>query len=147
MKFIEMNLKPHFVEALKKQEITEPTPIQEETIPALLEGKDIIAQAKTGSGKTLAFGLPLIEACDASEKLAQALVLAPTRELAQQVGKVIGELAAPAGLSTVILFGGVGYGPQDSALVRGPQIVVGTPGRILDHLRRGTLKLAAVHYL
>ncbi len=147
MSFQSFNLRSSSLRLLDSQEITEPTPIQEETIPALLEGKDLIAQAKTGSGKTLAFGLPLIEGCDASEKLAQALVLAPTRELAQQVGKVIGDLAAPAGLSTIILFGGVGYGPQDSALVRGPQIVVGTPGRILDHLRRGTLKLAGVHYL
>ncbi len=147
MSFQSFNLRSSSLKILDSQEITEPTLIQEETIPTLLAGKDIIAQAKTGSGKTLAFGLPLVEACDASEKKAQALVLAPTRELAQQVGKVLGELAVPAGLSAVVLFGGVGYAPQDNALGCGPQIVVGTPGRILDHLRRGTLKLAAVHYL
>ena len=147
LSFQSFKLRSSSLQILDSQEITEPTPIQEDTIPTLLEGKDIIAQAKTGSGKTLAFGLPLIEICDPSDRQVQAIVLAPTRELAQQVGGVIGELAKPAGLSAVVLFGGVGYGPQDSALVRGQQIVVGTPGRILDHLRRGTLKLGAVRYL
>ena len=147
MPFQSFNLRSSSLQVLDSQEITDPTPIQMETIPVLMEGKDIIAQAKTGSGKTLAFGLPLVEVCVASEKNVQALVLAPTRELAQQVGKVVGDLAASAGLSAVVLFGGVGYGPQDSALGRGQQIVVGTPGRVLDHLRRGTLKLQAVRYL
>jgi ATP-dependent RNA helicase DeaD len=113
----------------------------------MLEGRDIIGQAHTGSGKTLAFGLPLIEAIDPDSTETQALVLCPTRELAQQVGGVLSDLARPAGASVVILYGGVGYGPQMDALHASPQVVVGTPGRILDHLQRRTLNLSALRLL
>jgi len=145
--FSEFDLLPTTVKVLTSQEITEPTPIQLASIPTLLDGHDLIAQAKTGSGKTLAFGIPLVECCDPDDHTVQALVLCPTRELAQQVGGVVGKMAKPAGLSLTILFGGVGYQPQDDALRGGAQIVVGTPGRILDHLRRGTLRLNGVHFL
>jgi ATP-dependent RNA helicase DeaD len=135
------------LKTLASQDITEPTPIQEQAIPIMLEGRDIIGQAYTGSGKTLAFGLPLIETIDPDSAQTQALVLCPTRELAQQVGGVLGQLARPADLSVVVLYGGVGYGPQMDALRAGPQIVVGTPGRILDHLQRRTLNLGALRLL
>ncbi|MGE0687844.1 MAG: DEAD/DEAH box helicase [Dehalococcoidia bacterium] len=137
---------PSTLKVLNSQDITEPTQIQQSSIPILLDGHDLIAQAKTGSGKTLAFGIPLVECCDPDDHTVQALVLCPTRELAQQVGGVIGALAKPAGMTLTTVFGGVGYQPQDDALKR-TQIVVGTPGRILDHLRRGTLRLNGVHYL
>jgi len=106
-----------------------------------MAGRDLVGQAHTGSGKTLAFGLPLIEKCDPRTKEVQALVLAPTRELALQVGEVMTQLAKPAGLNVAIIYGGVGMSPQLDALERGSQIVIGTPGRILDHLRRRSLKL------
>ena len=128
-------------------EIVTPTPIQEQTIPPLLEGRDLIGQAFTGSGKTLAFGLPLVERIDANEKHVQALVLCPTRELAQQVGEVLQLLVVGSAVRLAIVFGGRGYGPQEEAIKRGAQIVVGTPGRILDHLNRGTLRLDRVRFL
>jgi ATP-dependent RNA helicase DeaD len=121
--------------------ITEPTAIQAQAIPVMLEGRDIIGQAHTGSGKTLAFGLPLIECTDPGYNVTQALILTPTRELAQQVGGVLEQLGRPAGIAVLTIYGGVGYGPQMDALKKGPQVVVGTPGRILDHLQRGTLRL------
>jgi ATP-dependent RNA helicase DeaD len=132
------------MDVLAKQNITEPTPIQVQAIPIMLKGHDIIGQAYTGSGKTLAFGLPITELCDPDSNTTQAVVLCPTRELAQQVGGVLGQLGKPAGFSVVTLYGGVGYGPQMDALHAGPQIVVGTPGRILDHLQRRTLRLDAL---
>jgi len=113
----------------------------------MLEGHDIIGQAHTGSGKTLAFGLPIVEICNPELHETQALVLCPTRELAQQVGGVLADIGKPAGFNVVTLYGGVGYGPQMDALHAGPQIVIGTPGRILDHLQRRTLKLDALEVL
>jgi ATP-dependent RNA helicase DeaD len=127
--------------------ITDPTPIQEAAIPVMLAGRDIIGQAHTGSGKTLAFGLPLIENIDSASNATQALVLTPTRELCQQVGGVLEQLGKPAGFSVLTVYGGVGYGPQMDALKRGAQVVVGTPGRVLDHLQRGTLRLDAIRLL
>jgi ATP-dependent RNA helicase DeaD len=143
--FSELDLLPSTLNVLTDQDITEPTPIQQASIPILLDGHDLIAQAKTGSGKTLAFGIPLVECCDPDDHSVQAIVLCPTRELAQQVGGVIGQLAKVAGMTLTTVFGGVGYQPQDDAL-KHTQIVVGTPGRILDHLRRGTLRLSGVHF-
>src|SRR5687767_5654234 len=105
--FSELDLLPSSLKILNSQEITEPTPVQQASIPILLDGHDLIAQAKTGSGKTLAFGLPLVECCDPDDRTVQALVLCPTRELAQQVGGVISQLAKPAGLSLTTVFGGV----------------------------------------
>jgi ATP-dependent RNA helicase DeaD len=128
-------------------DIVTPTQIQELTIPHLLEGKDVIGQAFTGSGKTLAFGLPLIEKIDIKNKWLQALVLVPTRELAQQVGAVLELLARPGGIRSTLIFGGRAFGPQQDAIYRGAQVVVGTPGRVLDHLTRGTMRLDGITYL
>ena len=124
-----------------------PTPIQDSSIPMLLEGRDVIAQAQTGSGKTLAFGLPMLERCDSNQRQVQALVLTPTRELAKQVGDVMNSLAKDAGVRISIIYGGRPFGPQEKELAAGAQIVVGTPGRVLDHLKRRTLRLDKVKML
>jgi ATP-dependent RNA helicase DeaD len=128
-------------------EIDTPTEIQELSIPPLIEGRDVIGQAFTGSGKTLAFGIPLIEKIDLNNKWLQALVLVPTRELAQQVGEVLEKLARGSGIKTTLIFGGRAFGPQQDAIYRGAQVVVGTPGRVLDHLTRGTMRLDGITYL
>jgi ATP-dependent RNA helicase DeaD len=128
-------------------QIETPTPIQSSAIPPLLEGRDVIGEAWTGSGKTLAFGLPLVERVSSDVKRVQALVVAPTRELAQQVGRVLKQLVSGTGIQCAIVFGGRAIGPQQDALRRGAQIVVGTPGRILDHLGRRSMRLDHVRYL
>jgi ATP-dependent RNA helicase DeaD len=145
--FSDFPIRASSLETLKSLDIVEPTPIQSQAIPVMLAGEDIIGQAYTGSGKTLAFGLPLIETCDAASLDVQALVLTPTRELAQQVGSVLEQLARPAGLTVLVLYGGVSYNPQMDALHKGAQILVGTPGRVLDHLQRRTLRLNNVRLL
>ena len=127
--------------------ITTPTPIQAQTIPTLLEGSDVIGQARTGSGKTLAFALPIVERCDPKVRRVQAMVLVPTRELAIQVGSVLGALAGARHLQCTLLYGGKAYGPERTALTKGAQIVVGTPGRTLDHLSQGTLSLRNLRVL
>jgi ATP-dependent RNA helicase DeaD len=127
--------------------ISEPTPIQAAAIPPLLDGRDVVGQACTGSGKTLAFGLPLVNAINEQNGGLQALVLVPTRELAQQVGGVLKSLLDGTSVRMAILYGGQAIGPQQDTLRRGCQIVVGTPGRILDHMSRGSLRLQAVKYL
>jgi ATP-dependent RNA helicase DeaD len=132
--------------ALRTMNIHEPTPIQAKSLPLLLEGKDLIGQAKTGSGKTLAFAIPMVEKVDPNVRAVQALVLVPTRELAQQVGQVVAALGHERRVRTVLIFGGKAMGPQISALRAGPQIVVGTPGRVLDLLRQGELKPEKVGY-
>ena len=126
--------------------IETPTPIQSLALPPLLVGRDIIGQARTGSGKTLAFGIPLIERVDPRVRAVQALVLAPTRELATQVGGVLDQLGKGRGLRTVMIYGGRSFGPQEAAVRAGAQIVVGAPGRVLDLIRRGTLSLDRVRY-
>ncbi len=128
-------------------EIETPTPVQAEAILPLLEGRDVIGQACTGSGKTLAFGLPLVERIDVTEKRLQALVLCPTRELAQQVGGVLTQLVVGTGISSTVIYGGRGIRPQADALRRGAQIVVATPGRLLDLLDRGDLCLDRIRFV
>ena len=118
-----------------------PTPIQAQTIPILLSGRDVVGQARTGSGKTLAFAIPIVERCAPNIRGVQALVLVPTRELAIQVGEVLGRLAAARRLRITLLYGGRSLGPERHALANGAQVVIGTPGRTLDHLRRGNLLL------
>ena len=118
-----------------------PTPIQAQAIPALLDGRDVVGQARTGSGKTLAFGLPLVERCDPMISGVQALVLVPTRELAIQVADVVGKLAAARRMWLTLIYGGRPLGPEREALINGAQIVIGTPGRVLDHLWQGNLRL------
>jgi ATP-dependent RNA helicase DeaD len=143
----EFALKPSSLKALDAMQIDTPTPIQAEAIPPLLEGRDVIGQAYTGSGKTLAFGLPLVERIDPNEQRLQALVLCPTRELAQQVGGVLKQLVAGTGLRSTVVFGGRAIGPQQDALRKGAQIVVGTPGRVLDHMERGSMRLDHISFL
>jgi ATP-dependent RNA helicase DeaD len=122
-----------------------PTPIQTETIPLLLAGRDVLGLAQTGTGKTAAFALPMLSAVDPAQKHVQALVLTPTRELAIQVAEAVERLGAGVpGLGVVQLYGGAPYGPQLHGLRRGGQIVVGTPGRVADHLEKGTLDLTDV---
>ena len=120
-------------------------PVQSQTVPYILEGRDLIVQSRTGSGKTGAFLLPLLEKLDASEKTTQALVLCPTRELASQIHaefeRMNAGLPEAERLNAIPVYGGVGYGPQVEAFEKGAQLVVGTPGRVLDHLSRGTLRL------
>lgn len=124
------------------------TPIQAQSLPVILAGKDLIAQAKTGSGKTAVFGIGLLEKIDPAMQDVQALVLCPTRELADQVGRELRRLArAVANVKLVSLCGGKPFGPQKVTLQHGAHIVVGTPGRLLDHLQRGTLRLAALQTL
>ena len=119
-------------------------PVQARAIPPLLKGRDVMVQARTGSGKTGAFLLPMLERLNRDDLVCQALVLVPTRELAQQVSEQSELLCQEVGLRTVAIYGGVGYGPQIDALKGGAQIVVGTPGRVLDHLLRGTFSLDAL---
>ncbi len=128
-------------------DISEPTPIQEKSIPHLLEGRDLVGQARTGSGKTLAFAIPMVEECDPSVRRVQGLVLVPTRELAIQVAEVTKALASKRRLRVTLLYGGRSAKPEYDALKRGTHIVVGTPGRTLDHLRQGALDLRSVRFL
>jgi ATP-dependent RNA helicase DeaD len=145
--FDTFRLRASSYQALQQMNIQIPTPIQARALPLMLEGRDLIAQAQTGSGKTLAFGLPIMERCDAGQREVQALVLAPTRELARQVADVLAALAKGTGLRVALLYGGSPYGPQEKALRDGAQVVVGTPGRVLDHLKRRTLRLDRVRLL
>ena len=140
--FNDFNLQPATYAALANMEITEPTPIQAEAIPALLAGNDLVGQSATGSGKTLAYGVPLVERLARDKRVVQALVLLPTRELAVQVHAVLGMLATSRRLTTALLVGGRPYASQISALRYGSQIVVGTPGRVKDLLDRGNLVLS-----
>ena len=133
--------------AIARMNISSPTPIQEKAIPSLMAGRDLIGQARTGSGKTLAFTVPLIERCDPSFRGIQALVLVPTRELAVQVAAVVEALASSQQLRVTLLYGGRSLRPEYAALRNRPHIVIGTPGRTLDHLRQGTLDLGSVRFL
>jgi len=135
---------PPLARALSAMGYTTPTPIQEEAIPPLRDGRDVLGQAQTGTGKTAGFGIPLIEAIDTSQRLVQAIVLVPTRELCLQVAQELARLGRFAHVSVLPVYGGVGLGPQIAALQRGVHILVGTPGRVEDHLQRGTLGLQRV---
>ncbi|KAL2513782.1 DEAD-box ATP-dependent RNA helicase 3 [Forsythia ovata] len=149
-----LGLPRRLVESLEKRGITQLFPIQRAVLTPALEGRDIIARAKTGTGKTLAFGIPIIKGLSESEqergsvrrgRLPKVLVLAPTRELAKQVEKEFKESALY--LNTVCIYGGVSYITQESALSRGVDVVVGTPGRIIDLINNNSLKLGEVQYL
>ena len=133
--------------AIAEMGISKPTPIQEKAIPHLLAGRDLIGQARTGSGKTLAFAVPLAELCDPTLRRVQALVLLPTRELAIQVASVTETVAASQRLRVTSLYGGRSLRPEHAALRHGAQVVIGTPGRTLDHLRQGNLDLRSVSFL
>lgn len=145
--FDAFKLYPATMRALRTMGIHEPTPIQAQAIPILLEGKDLIGQARTGSGKTLAFGIPLIETVDSRLKTVQALVLTPTRELAQQVSDVLTQLGSTCSIETVLISGGRSQGKQEAALRRGAQVVVGTPGRVLALLRSRAIKTEDIRFV
>ncbi|MFN3979301.1 MAG: DEAD/DEAH box helicase [Caldilinea sp.] len=140
-------LPPHIAAAMRRAGWDKLMPVQVRTIPYLLDGQDVMIQARTGSGKTGAFLLPMLERLDPDKATCQALILVPTRELAHQVWHEAEVLCGDAGLRTVAVYGGVGYGPQIDALKRGAHIVVGTPGRILDHLLKRTLTLDGLEML
>ncbi|MEA3203396.1 MAG: ATP-dependent helicase DeaD [Thermoplasmata archaeon] len=140
--FADLKLSATTLAALDKIGFVHPTPIQEKTIPLLLEGKDVIGQARTGTGKTAAFSLPIIETYDPKARHVQALVLAPTRELALQITEEMEKYGANRELSVLCVYGGTGYEVQEKALKQGVHVVVGTPGRIMDHMERGNLDLS-----
>jgi ATP-independent RNA helicase DbpA len=147
--FSTLGLSPESLAVLAEIGFTEASPIQVGAIPPLLQGRDLIGQSKTGSGKTAAFGLPILERLDLQgRRQLQALVLCPTRELCTQVAREIRKLGRRhAGLQVLVLSGGVPLYPQLTALEKGIHVVVGTPGRVLDHLTRGKLDLSAVKTL
>ena len=141
--FADLGLKAPILEALTDLGYEKPSPIQAECIPHLLGGRDVLGMAQTGSGKTAAFSLPLLNNLDPELRAPQILVLAPTRELAVQVAEAMTDFSKHMrGVNVVALYGGQRYDVQLRALRQGPQIVVGTPGRLLDHLKRGTLDLS-----
>ena len=144
--FADLGLSEEIVNVLTKAGFEHPTPIQAEAIPAALEGRDVIGLAQTGSGKTAAFSLPLIERVRGAGGI-RALILAPTREIALQTEGLLSLFTKSIGLRTACLIGGVKFGPQFSDLKGGAEIVVATPGRLLDHAERGTAKLGEVEAL
>lgn len=148
MSFNKFAIHPKCLQVIETQGLTKPTPIQREAIPVALEGKDVIAVAQTGTGKTLAFTLPSVTRLAKGKRgRTRMLVLTPTRELAQQVEKVIAPMARQIGLRSVCVFGGVGMHPQTRALQSGTEIVIATPGRLLDHISRGNVKFDALSIL
>jgi len=145
--FDTLGLPENLLSALSAVGFDSATAIQAQTIPFLLEGKDVLGEAQTGTGKTAAFGLPALAQIDTSIRKPQLMVLAPTRELAIQVAKAIESFAKNMkGLKVATLYGGQSYGPQFSQLEAGAQVVVGTPGRLMDHLRRKSLKLSHLSF-
>ena len=146
--FAALGLPPVLLQALAAVGYETPSPIQAATVPPLLQGRDVLGQAQTGTGKTAAFALPILARVDVTLAQPQALVLAPTRELAIQVAEAFARYAATLpGFHVLPIYGGQSYGPQLHALRRGAHVVVGTPGRVLDHLQRGTLSLSALRTL
>jgi ATP-dependent RNA helicase DbpA len=146
--FSALHLKAPLLKNLVSLGYTEMTPIQAHSLPLILAGKDVVAKAKTGSGKTAAFGIGLLSRLAVTSSRVQALVICPTRELADQVGKELRRLARfTDNIKILTLCGGVPFGPQLGSLEHGAHVVVGTPGRLLDHLRRGSLDLASLQTL
>lgn len=145
--FDAFGLDPRIQAAIGELGFEEATDIQAAALPVLLEGKDVIGRARTGSGKTAAFGLPLIERVKDATPGVKALVLAPTRELALQVSAALQDYGKGLGVRGVTVYGGAPYGPQLKALRQGVPIVVGTPGRLIDHLEKGSLDLSGVEYV
>src|ERR1700736_2138167 len=143
--FSELGLSPALLKAIDRLGYEKAAPIQSEAIPMIMAGNDVIGQSQTGSGKTAAFGIPAVELVEAELRAVQVIILCPTRELAVQVAEEIFRLSAfKPGIHSVPIYAGQSYDPQIRALQQGAQIVVGTPGRTLDQLDRGTLKLDRV---
>jgi ATP-dependent RNA helicase DeaD len=148
LKFTDLALPEPLLRALTDVGYESPSPIQAATIPPLLEGRDMLGQAQTGTGKTAAFALPILARIDPSQQKPQALVLAPTRELAIQVAEAFQKYASHLpGFHVLPIYGGQSYYPQLQALKRGVQVIVGTPGRVIDHLERGSLDLSQLRCL
>lgn len=147
MKFSELGLSQDILDAIATHGYVEATPIQEKTIPLTLAGKDVIGQAQTGTGKTAAFGLPILEHIDLSNKNIQALIVSPTRELAIQTAEELKKLGRDKHVDVQVVFGGADIRRQIQNLKSHPQILVGTPGRLLDHINRKTVKIDNVKTL
>ncbi len=146
--FADLQIHPSVLQAIADVGYESPTAIQAATIPALMAGSDVVGLAQTGTGKTAAFAIPILSRIDVTSKATQALVLAPTRELALQVAEAFSRYAAQLPKIHVLpIYGGSSYSVQLAGLKRGAQVVVGTPGRVIDHLERGTLDLSRVDYL
>jgi len=145
--FASLGLSPSVLKAVAALGYENPTPIQAHSIPILLQGRDLIGSAQTGTGKTAAFGLPLLTILDKPEKGPRALILVPTRELALQVNESLQQFARFTCLRTALLYGGVGYGRQLGDLRRGADVVIATPGRLLDHLERGSVRFDRLKFL
>ncbi|MBM3822697.1 MAG: DEAD/DEAH box helicase [Verrucomicrobia bacterium] len=147
MSFTNLGLSKPVLDGVKAMGYTDPTPIQLRAIPMLLEGKDLIGSAQTGTGKTAAFGLPLLTLLGEARQQIRVLILEPTRELAAQVETAIRDYARFTDLKVAVVFGGVGYGRQREQLKEGVDILVATPGRLLDHMQQGTCRLDHVQFL
>ena len=146
--FQQLNLSGPLLEAVQGAGYVTATPIQARAIPPLLEGRDVLGQAQTGTGKTAAFAVPMLQAIDLEQQVTQVVVLTPTRELAIQVAAAFRRYAAGLpGLRVAAIYGGQDYQVQFRQLDRGAHVVVGTPGRVIDHMRRGSLKLDGVRGL
>jgi ATP-dependent RNA helicase DeaD len=147
-KFEKLGISHDIVQALRKKGFEEPTPIQEKIIPLLLkDNKDLVGQAQTGTGKTAAFGIPIIENIEENTRIVQVIVLTPTRELAIQVSEEINSLKGRKKIQVIPIYGGQSIDLQLKRLKKGVEVVVGTPGRVLDHIKRRTLKLEQVSYV
>ena len=143
--FSELGLSPEVLKAVERMGFEQASPIQAEAIPPIRDGRDVIGQSQTGSGKTAAFGIPAVELADPSNRAVQVLMMCPTRELASQVAEEISKLAHfKKGVRELPIFGGQSYDHQFRGLKAGPQIVIGTPGRLIDHIKQGTLNLSSV---
>jgi ATP-dependent RNA helicase RhlE len=147
--FANLGLNEQLVAAVERSGYTKPTAIQEEAIPAILSGRDVLGMAQTGTGKTAAFTLPMVQRLSESEhtKAPRGLVITPTRELAQQIGKAIGTYGASSSIEVVVIHGGTRLGPEREELAFGCDVLVATPGRLLDHLKRGFADLSHVEVL
>src|SRR6201996_9322278 len=140
--FSELGLSAEILKAIDKLGFEQASPIQADSIPALMQGIDVVGQSQTGSGKTAAFAIPAIEKTDPAQRAVQVLILCPTRELAVQVSEDVHKLSLfKRGINALPIYGGQSYERQFYGLKQGAQIVIGTPGRVMDHMRRGTMRL------
>lgn len=146
MTFEELGLSAPILEAVKDCGYETPTPIQQQAIPVVLEGKDVIGASQTGTGKSAAFALPLLTRIEANG-LPQVLVLEPTRELADQLAESFRSYARHTNIKVALLYGGIGYGKQTEELQRGAEVVIATPGRLVDHFYRGNMKFKTIRHL
>ncbi|MDX1887285.1 DEAD/DEAH box helicase [Mycolicibacterium sp. 120270] len=145
--FADLQIHPAVLQAVSDVGYETPSAIQAATIPAMMDGSDVVGLAQTGTGKTAAFAIPILSKIDTSSRITQALVLAPTRELALQVAEAFSRYGAHLSVNVLPIYGGASYGPQLGGLKRGAQVVVGTPGRVIDHLEKGSLDLTHLDYL